>query len=306
MIRKTLLALTVLSIITAPGDASIRDRMRERIAKRMAEQIKDDQTLDGRDMAYGSDALQTLSFWSPTTAGAQPAPLILFVHGGGWKRGDKSNATGKAKIAHFRGQGYAVASINYRLVPGATIEQQAADVAAALAYVKAQARALNVDPARIILMGHSAGAHLVALVGTDPRYLQAAGLSESDVAGIVPIDGAAYDVPRQLDIGARIMGATYEQAFGTDAERQRLLSPTFQAASPNAPAFLILHVQRKDGVAQAQGLAEALRKAGTPVQIEGLPGTGLKGHMEINRSLGDPAYAATPLVDAWLKGRFGA
>jgi acetyl esterase/lipase len=307
MIRKVLLSLAALSIVvaaTAPGGVSIRDRIRERMTKRMAEQIKNDQTVDGRDMAYGGAPLQTLAFWAPTTTRAQPAPLVLFVHGGGWKRGDKTNATGKAKVAHFRAQGYAVASINYRLVPDATVEDQAADVAAALAYVKAHARDLGVDPARIVLMGHSAGAHLVALVGADPRYLRAAGLTESDVAGIVPIDGAAYDVPKQLTIGARIMGETYDQAFGTDPARQRAISPTFQAVAPNAPAFLIIHVQRKDGIEQSQGLAAALRKAGTPVQINDFPGTGLRGHMEINRSLGDPNYPATPVVDAWLKAVF--
>ncbi|MBT2189227.1 alpha/beta hydrolase [Sphingobium nicotianae] len=272
----------------------------------MQAQIREDQTVDGKEVAYGKDPLQTLAFWAPTLQTTRPAPLILFVHGGGWKRGDKTNATGKAKVAHFREQGYAVASIDYRLVPNATIEQQAADVAGALAYMKAHAGEFGIDPARIVLMGHSAGAHLVALVGTDPRYLQAAGLSESDVAGIVPIDGAAYDVAKQVEIGGRFMAETYGQAFGTDPERQRALSPTFQAAAPNAPAFLILHVQRKDGIAQSQALAEALRKAGTPVQINDFPGTGLKGHMVINRSLGDPSYAATPVVDAWLKARFGS
>jgi arylformamidase len=309
MIRKTLLALAACSVIAVaaiPGEASLRDRIRERMAQRMGEQIKADQTTDGRDMAYGKDPLQTLAFWSPAAKSAGPAPLVLFVHGGGWKRGDKSNGTGKAKIAHYRALGYAVASVNYRLVPDATVEQQASDVASALAYVKAHAAGLGIDPARIVLMGHSAGAHLVALVGTDPRYLRAAGLSERDVAGIVPIDGAAYDVPKQMSIGARIMGETYEQAFGTDPARQRAISPTLQAAAPNAPAFLIIHVQRKDGIEQSQGLADALRKAGTSVQINDFEGRGLQGHMDINRKLGLPDYPATPVVDAWLKTRFGA
>jgi arylformamidase len=309
MIRKTLLALAACSVIAVaaiPGEASLRDRIRERMTQRMGEQIKADQTTDGRDMAYGKDPLQTLAFWSPAAKSAGPAPLVLFVHGGGWKRGDKSNGTGKAKIAHYRALGYAVASVNYRLVPDATVEQQASDVASALAYVKAHAADLGIDPARIVLMGHSAGAHLVALVGTDPRYLRAAGLSERDVAGIVPIDGAAYDVPKQMRIGARIMGETYEQAFGTDPGRQRAISPTLQAAAPNAPAFLIIHVQRKDGIEQSRGLADALRKAGTSVQINDFEGRGLQGHMDINRKLCLPDYPATPVVDAWLKTRFGA
>ncbi len=310
MIRKRVLAFAAVPIMLGlaiqPGDASLRDRIRERVAKRMQGQIAADQASGGKEMTYGKEALQTLSFWAPATKADRPVPLILFVHGGGWKRGDKTNATGKEKVAHFTAEGYAFASVNYRLVPDATIEQQATDVAGALAYVIDHATELNIDPTRIVIMGHSAGAQLVALVGTDPRYLAAVNLDERAIAGVVPIDGAAYDVPKQLTIGARIMGETYEQAFGTDPARQRALSPTFQAASPNAPSFLILHVQRKDGIEQSQGLAEALRKSGTRVQINDFAGAGLQGHMDINRKLGLPDYPATPVIDAWLKGVFGA
>jgi len=259
----------------------MRDRIRARMAAKFEKQIAQDQVSGGKTLAYGKDAMQTLSYWGAATKSAKPTPLIVFVHGGGWKRGTKENGTGKAKLAHFTGEGYAFASIDYRLVPEATVEQQAADVASALAHLIAHAGDLGFDPRRIILMGHSAGAHLVALVGTDPAYLKAVGLTETSIAGVVPI------------------------AFGTDPARQRAISPTLQAAAPNAPAFLILHVQRKDGIEQANALADALRKAGTPVQINDFPGTGLQGHMEINRKLGLEDYPATAVVDAWLKGRFG-
>ncbi len=103
----------------------------------------------------------------------------------------------------------------------------------------------------------------------------------------------------------RFMMQTYSQVFGTDPERQRALSPTFHAAAPNAPSFLLIHVQRKDGVAQARELEAALRRAGTTVERRDFPGDGLSGHAEINRRLGDPDYAATGVVDAWLKALFG-
>jgi len=302
MIRRTFLGVAGFSVLVA---AAVSGTAGVRAGASMAGRLAGDRTTDGREIAYGSDPLHTLSFWGPARAGARggPAPLILFVHGGGWKRGDKDNATGKAKVAHFTGEGYALASIDYRLVPEARVEDQAADVARALAWVRAHAGDLGIDPARIILMGHSAGAHLVALVGTDPRYLRATGLDEDSLAGVVAIDGAAYDVPAQLEGGPRLMGPTYEQAFGSDPARQRMLSPTLQAAAPNAPAFLILHVQRSDGIAQAQALAQALHAAGTAVQVESFEGTGLRGHMEINRRLGDPDYPATAVVDAWLRTR---
>jgi acetyl esterase/lipase len=195
--------------------------------------------------AYGTAPLQQLDYARPT--GSQPAPLLVFVHGGGWQRGDKASATGPQQFAHWTGDGYAFASINYRLVPNATVEQQAADVAAALAWLRGNAERLGIDTTRIVLMGHSAGAHLVALVGTDPQYLAAAGMALSDLSGIIALDGAGYDVARQMADSGRLMRATYLAAFGTDAARQRQLSPTLQAAAPNAPAFLLVHVDRADG-----------------------------------------------------------
>jgi arylformamidase len=254
-------------------------------------------------LAYGQDRLQALDYW----AGATPdAPLVIFVHGGGWKRGDKQMMRGSAKLAHWQAAGYAVASVNYRLVPNASVEQQAADVAAAVAYLRANAARLGFDRSRIAMVGHSAGAHLVALVGTDPQYFRAAGLAMDDVRGVVPLDGAAYNVPDQMGENARLMGDTYEQAFGTDPARQRALSPTAHAAGPNAPEFLILHVQREDGTRQSRELGSALRRAGTPATVQGFAGRGLRGHMQINRNLGEADYPATPVVDAFLQRIFAS
>ena len=253
-------------------------------------------------VAYGGDPAQTLDFW-PGQTDSKPniaRPLVIFVHGGGWKRGSKDNATGRHKSVHYQQLGYAFASIDYRLVPGATVEQQAQDVADAVAFLRRRAATLGVDPGRIVLMGHSAGAHLVALVGTDMRYFAKAGLSPDAVRGIIPLDGAAYDVAAQMAQSGRLMKGTYEQAFGTDPARQQALSPTRHAARPNAPAFLILHVDRDDGTAQSQALAAALKRAGTPVEIRALEGRGLRGHMQINRQMGDPAYPGTAVVDDWL------
>jgi acetyl esterase/lipase len=189
-------------------------------------------------------------------------------------------------------------------VPGASVEQQAADVAAAVRSLLDRAGDLGIDPSKVVLMGHSAGAHLVALVGTDEHYLRSAGLSLRILNGVIPIDGAAYDVPQQLaDAGPR-MRQTYTAAFGTDPARQRRLSPTMHAAAPNAAAFLLPHVQRRDGVRQSNELAAALNAAGTPAETASIPGQGLLGHMEINRKLGQADYPATAVVDAWLKRIF--
>ena len=294
MSKSLLLLFTLFCTLTA--SAQLGESLRERIAN-----LRQSTTTPGaEELSYGTDPLQKLDYWKPTTPGS---PLVIFVHGGGWKRGDKRGAVG-AKGAHFLEQGYAFASVNYRLVPTNTVEEQAQDVANAIAYLIKNAEKLGFDSKRVALMGHSAGAHLVALVGTDLSYLKQAEVDTKSLRGIIPLDGAAYDVPRQIAEGGNFMHDTYLEAFGSDPERQKKLSPTAQATAPNAPAFLILHVQREDGTAQSIALGEALRKAETPAEVKGFPGQGLKGHMEINRDLGKPDYPATPVVDAWLKKVF--
>ena len=297
------LAIAATSMADARPAGKWRERIAERIAARSAASTAPAAAAP-QALSYGANPLQVLDFYRAQGT-VSPAPLVLFVHGGGWKRGSKDNAAGGWKQVHYPASGYAYASINYRLVPEATVEQQAADVAAALAHLLKRAEALGIDRSRVVLMGHSAGAHLVALVGTDEQYLRGAGLSFADVDGVIPIDGAAYDVPAQMQDGPKIMQDTYAQAFGSDPARQRALSPTLQAAAPNAPAFLIPHVQREGGIRQSAALAAALRKAGSRAETASFEGTGLKGHAEINRSMGDPAYPATPVVDVWLQQVFG-
>ena len=286
-----------------------RSALRERIEQRRQQGAGGGAGADAaktpptRTLSYGKDSLQALDLWVPEGAGK--APLVLFVHGGGWKRGSKDNAVGRAMPAHMLEQGYAFASIDYRLVPAATVEQQASDVAAALAHLLERADEYGIDRSRVVLTGHSAGAHLVALVGTDERYLKKVGLSFADIDGVMPNDGAAYDVATQVAKAGGRMGGVYTDAFGTDPARQQALSPVAHAASPNAPAFLLLHVQRADAVDQSKRLAEALKSGGAAVEIAGFPGDGLRGHMEINRKLGQPDYPATPAMDAWLRKVLG-
>lgn len=293
----------VAASLAAPGPfAEARERLRDRIMQRMGADAGP-KVPGSETIFYGRDPLQSLDVWRAKDVKG-PAPLLVFVHGGGWKRGSKDNATGRFKAEHYPGQGYAFASIDYRLVPASAVEQQAEDVAMAVKALIDDADRLGIDRRRIVLMGHSAGAHLVALVGTDEQYLKSVGLSFADIAGVIPIDGAAYDVPAQMKDGPPIMQKTYRQAFGSDPARQAKLSPTLHAAAPNAPAFLLLYVQRPDGVRQAKALGAAVEAGGSKVEHGSFPGEGLQGHAEINRRLGDPSYAPTAAVDAWLKRVF--
>ncbi|MFM5906757.1 MAG: alpha/beta hydrolase [Novosphingobium sp.] len=311
MILAPVLAFAAAALITttiaqaAPGDR-FRERIRARMAQRMQGQDAQVPRLaPAKTFSYGSDPLQKGDLWFPEGhINDHSAPLIVFVHGGGWKRGSKDSAASRYAPEHFTRAGYVYAAINYRLVPAARVEDQAEDVARAVKALLDDYKKLGIDPSRVVLTGHSAGAHLVALVGTDEQYLKKAGLSFANIRGVIPNDGAAYDVAGQVAQGGKFMKPTYEQAFGTDPARQKALSPMLHAAAPNAPDFLLIHVMRKDGVAQNKGLEAALKAAGTRVERREFPGEGLQGHAEINRRLGDPDYAATGAVDVWLKALF--
>jgi len=305
-------ALAGTTLAQAASADRLRDRLKERMEhrqgsiaeRRAAPKAETPRTKPDLTFSYGEDRLQQIDFYRAKGASA-PAPLVIFVHGGGWRRGSKDVAASRYAPAHYTGLGYHYAAINYRLVPAATVEQQAADVARSVRALLDRSRELGIERGKVVLTGHSAGAHLVALVGTDEQYLRGAGLSFRDIAGIMPNDGAAYDVAAQMKDGGPMMQDTYVQAFGTDPARQRALSPTYHAAAPNAPRFLLIHVKRQDGVAQAKGLETALRQGGTAVERREFEGRGLQGHAEINRQLGNPDYPATAVVDAWLKSVLG-
>ena len=183
-------------------------------------------------------------------------------------------------------------------MPKATVEQQAADLANAIGFLRANAAKEGLDPNRIVLMGHSAGAHLAALLGTDPQYLAAARVPLSAVRGVVLLDGAGYDVARQANSGPAIVKGRYEAAFSGDPKRQAALSPLSHAVAPNAANWLILPVaSRADSRSQAQGLADALSKAGARVVVKAVP---QETHMTLNRSLGEPTNNATADVERFL------
>jgi acetyl esterase/lipase len=249
------------------------------------------------EIAYGADARQRLDF---TPAAGPGAPLVLFVHGGAWSMGDMAMAGHMA--AHFHDRGSAFASVDYRLVPNANPQQQAEDVAAAIARLLADAPRLGIDRARVMIIGHSAGAHLAALVGTDPAYLGAHHLPIAAIGGVVLLDGAGYDVAAQIRYAGPLLRSLYHRAFGDDPAFQQRVSPIAQAAAPNAGRFLIFHISsRADSGAQSERLGALLRGAGTPAEVVSVEGT----HAEIFRNFGQPGHRATALTDAFADALFG-
>lgn len=244
---------------------------------------------------YGAHPRQRLDYHPAN--GSRRAPVILFVHGGGWTAGDKA-AGGAQKPLHFTARGFAYASVNYRLVPDATVEDQAADIAAAIAWLRGNARRLAIDPGRIVLMGHSSGAHLAALVASDPRYLRAAGVPFDSVRAAILLDGAGYDVAAVMKHVGAVITRHYEPAFGPEPARRRRLSPIAHAGAPNVPAWLFLYdYNRIDAGAEAEALARPLRAAGTTAIVTGVMDT---THNEIVAELGFAGDFATQAVDDFL------
>lgn len=280
-----------------------RERRGEGRADRQRRGVDPVVTARAQRLSYGSHDNQRILLWpanaSSRVSGGRP-PLAVYVHGGGWAHGQPEMVA--EKPAFFNGQGWAFASVGYRLLPEAPVENQAADIGRALRFIRAQAERLGYDPDRILLFGHSAGAHLSALVGSDPVY---AGDAFSAIRGVIPVDGACYDVPAQIALGGFMVQRTYIPAFGNDPARQRALSPVTHTGGRDAPDWLLLHTSaRDDAASQSRILADALRRAGARVQQVEVPSRSnrqLMAHMEINREFGTAAYAANDAVLAMMR-----
>ncbi|KLE32315.1 hypothetical protein AAW01_11760 [Aurantiacibacter gangjinensis] len=247
-------------------------------------------------LAYGDHARQAVDFYTGPVAAEAP-PLVLFVHGGAWSFGERSHV--QTKPSHFAGQGYAFASAGYRVLPDVSVEEQASDLAAALSAIRADAPRLGFDPDRIVLMGHSAGAHLAALVATDPAY---AGEDMAAISGVVLLDGGGYDVPLRMSAASGPTLYAYRNAFSEDAAQQTRLSPVTHVGGPDAPQWLILHVDgRAETTQQARALGDALQAAGASVEVVPIAGT---DHGGMNRNIGTPGDATTASIDAFLSALF--
>jgi arylformamidase len=243
------------------------------------------------DLPYGPDARQRMDVFLP--AAPQRAPMLLMVHGGAWMVGDKSmTRVVDAKVAHWVGErGYIVVSINYRMVPEVDVQVQARDVARALAAVQARAGEWGGDASRVVLMGHSAGAHLVALLSADPTRAPAEGAGPW--RGAVVLDSAAIDT---VTLMSRRHLRFYDRVFGADPAYWRSVSPT-AALTPRAVPTLVVcsTLRRDDSCGQAKVFVDRARALGAASEL--LPQA--LDHADVNGELGRPgAYTAS--VDAFI------
>jgi arylformamidase len=256
-----------------------------------------------RDIPYGDQERQTLDIYSPP--GAKNRPVIFWIHGGGWQVGDKAEV--QLKPHAFTEKGFVFVSTNYRLLPAVDMATIVRDVARSVHWVHDHIADHGGDPGRLLVMGHSAGAQLAALISTDDRYLKAEGLPLSIIKGCVPVDGDTYDVPAIIETAEtrrRVHAQPqpkfgHREKFGNDPAKHRDFSAvTHVSGGKGIPPFLILYVaDHPDNTAQAQRLAVVLKGAGIPAKDFGAKET---YHSKINTDLGLPDDPATKALFAFV------
>lgn len=219
-----------------------------------------------RDVPYIQDGQpkHTLDLYLPQ--GRSGAPVIVSYHGGALMEGDKN---AQAFVGQrFAAAGIATAVVNYRLTPQVAHPEHIRDAAASFAWVKRHIAEYGGNADQVFVIGHSAGAYLVALLATDERYLAAEHLSTRDIRGVVPVS-AFFWVERK-----GVAPDRDKRVWGTDEKAWVDASPAHHLHS-HLPPMLIVYADGDADWRREQNVeaAEAIRKAGNPrveiVQILG-------------------------------------
>jgi arylformamidase len=241
--------------------------------------------------AESADPRQKVDIYAPE--GAKDLPVVFWIHGGGWQTGDRTNV--QVKPQAFVDKGFVFVSTGYRLLTNVDMATIFRDIAKSVRWVHDHIAEHGGDPKRILVMGHSAGAQLAALICIDDRYLKAEGLSLAVIKGCVPVDGDTYDVPAIIETAEtrlRVHGMPmpkfgHRLKFGNDPAKHRDYSAvTHVAKGKGIPPFLILHVaDHPDTSAQAERLEAVLKEAGIPARRFAAKET---NHSKLNENLGFP------------------
>jgi acetyl esterase/lipase len=213
-------------------------------------------------IAYAGRARQTLDVCRPVNAAA--APVVVFFYGGGWRSGRKGLYRYVAKALARRG--YVAVVPDYRVYPEVRYPEFIEDAALAVRWVKDNIERFGGDPETIFLKGHSAGAHIAAMLALDVRWLQQVGLSpRRDIAGLIGLAGPYDYLP--------LRDETLKVIFG-GADRHET-QPIFHV-SPGAPPALLLTGSNDRLVepGNATRLAVRLRAAGNQATVRIYPGVG--------------------------------
>ncbi len=216
------------------------------------------------ELKRGSPKLDVYSF-----DGAKNAPVLIYVHGGGWKQGRRQQVGVKPR--YYNEKGYVFVSIDYRLIPMVRIEDQLADIDQALGWIADNIGHYGGDGRNMHLMGHSAGAHLVSMVGLAPGKNGKSLIGSGALRTVISNDTMAYDMSRIAAAGGGVLPNWYGSVFGREPARWERLSPqNYVEKSRNLPAFLILYSGKRFAEARkttSQRFTKRLLTTGSTVEL---------------------------------------
>ena len=213
------------------------------------------------NIAYGTDPQQRLDVYVPDSDSLRPRPLVVFWHGGRWSFGDKADY--RFVGAALAEMGYVAVLANYRHYPEVKMPGFMDDAARAALWAVAHAGEFGAAASRLYLMGHSAGAHLAALLTLDPRFFAAAGRPAPPIAGVIGLSGPYDFLP--------LLEADVQDMFGPPPNYPDSQPINFVRA--DAPPMLLVHGVKDDTVwpKNSRNLATALRAQGVPVTLKLYP-----------------------------------
>ncbi len=235
------------------------------------------------DLPYGDRERQLLDVYTPAISDAS-APVVVFLHGGRWSYGSKDDYPFVAQALTARG--FVCVVVGYRLYPEVRFPGFVEDAAAAVAWVVANIGRYGGDPDNVFMLGHSAGAHIAALLALDASYLGARSIGPGVFSGVIGISGPYDFLP--LD------GDDLRDMFGPP-ERYPDSQPV-NFANPSVPPMLLLHGRedRTVGARNSKRLATRLREHGADVRTVYYHGL---GHIETIAAFAPPLRRRRPVLD---------
>jgi len=237
------------------------------------------------DLAYGPLERQSLDVYAPS--GARDAPVIVFWYGGAWVKGSKEDY--RFVGAALANAGYVTVLADYRLYPATKFPQFLQDAALAVKWAGDHAHEYGGDPGRLFLAGHSAGAHMAAMLAVQSRWLEEVGTDPGAICGLIGLSGPYALEPNTDELNA-IFAAPWRPADWQPAA----------LVTARSPPALLLHGAADDvvGAVQAEKFAATLRAAGVLVDLEIYPG---RGHADTVAALSAPGRGRAPVLDAIVR-----
>lgn len=245
--------------------------------------------------------LQSLDIYSPDDS-KNSHPVVLWVHGGGWMVGDKQKDVAD-KATFFTQLGYVFVSVNYRLSPDIQHPAHTQDVAQSIAWLHQNIASYSGNPKQFMLMGHSAGGHIVALLATNARFLLELGLDPQIIRGVLVVDGVGFDVESRMRRLQKSFSRMYTQTFGSNADDWADASPVLHVGTHNySPRFLLLCADHSNHAPVAAHIfSEALKAAKISAQVTTISN---KDHGTINEDIGKYKEVINMVIEDFLKECF--